>query len=82
MSATELFAYLLSLILAAVSVAAVGCIVSDRIAAICERKRRKKFRNNYVRFKGGTTNDKNTFRRFSVYEVEYRTEKRQRNRTE
>jgi hypothetical protein len=51
MSDWELFACLFGWILAVVTVAAVGCIVSDRIASICERKRRKKFRNNYVRFK-------------------------------
>ena len=50
MSDWELFAYLLSWILAVGTVAAVGRTVY-RIAVICERKRRKKFRNNYVRFK-------------------------------
>ena len=47
----SVLAYLMSWVIAAVIVAIVGCIVSDSIAAICERKRRKKFRNNYVRFR-------------------------------
>lgn len=47
----SVLAYLIGWVIVAFAVAIICCIISDSIAAICERKRRKKYRNNYVRFR-------------------------------
>lgn len=51
MSDWEIFAYILIWIVIATAVVIVGGFVTDSISAATERKRRKKFRNNYVRFR-------------------------------
>jgi hypothetical protein len=51
MSNWEMFAYMMNWVIGGTAVIIVGGMICDWSAAISERRRRKKYRNNYVRFK-------------------------------